>query len=234
VRAHEGRIHIDARRLLAELFGSFILLCLGGFAIASTATGIDGSVVVPLGFGLGLIVALYAFGEISGGHYNPAVSLAALLDKRIDAVTFVAYVAAQLVGFALAGFTILAATTKEITALTVTLPNEAAGVSSVDVVLLEALATALLVGVILRVTMSNTYGTTAFLAIGITVSALTISFGGLTGGSFNPGRSFGAALAAGNFSDFYLYLLGPFLGGVIGWVLYRITVPEEADANAGA
>lgn len=234
MQAHEGRIHIDARRLVAELLGSFILLGLGGFAIASTATGVDGSVVVPLGFGLGLIVALYAFGEISGGHYNPAVSLAALLDKRIDAVTFVGYVVAQLIGFALAGYTILAVTTREITALTMTLPNEAAGVSAVDVVLLEAIATALLVGVILRVTMSDKYGTTAFLGIGITVSALTISFGGFTGGSFNPGRSFGSALAAGDFTDFYLYLIGPFLGGVIGWVLYRMTVPAEADAESGA
>jgi len=224
----------DVRRLLAELFGSFILLGLGGFAIASTVTGIDGSIVVPLGFGLGLIVALYFFGEISGGHYNPAVSLAALLDKRIDARTFAGYVVAQLVGFALAGYTILAATTKEVTALTMTLPNEAAGVSSVDVILLEALATALLVGVILRVTMSDTYGTTAFLGIGITVSALTISFGGFTGGSFNPGRSFGSALAAGNFTDFYLYIIGPLLGGVIGWLLYKITVPEQARVEAEA
>jgi len=224
----------DVRKLLAELFGSFILLGLGGFAIASTATGVDGSAVVPLGFGLGLIVALCFFGEISGGHYNPAIILAALLDKRIDATRFAAYVVAQLVGFALAGYTILAATTKEVAALTMTLLDEAAGVSSIDVIMLEALATALLVGVILRVTMSDTYGTRAFLGIGITVSALTISFGEITGGSFNPGRSFGSALAAGNFTDFYLYLIGPLLGGVIGWSLYKITTPEEANAEAGA
>ncbi|MEN8041975.1 MAG: aquaporin, partial [Actinomycetota bacterium] len=168
----------DVRRFLAELFGSFILLALGGFAVASTATGVDGSIVVPLGFGLGLIVGLYYFGEISGGHYNPAVSLAALLDRRIGPKTFVIYLVAQVVGFALAGYAILAATTKEITVLTMTLPNEAAGVSSLDVVLIEMLATALLVGVILRVTRSDTFGSTAFLGIGLTITALTLSFGG--------------------------------------------------------
>lgn len=218
----------DTKKLLAELFGSFILLSLGGFAVASTATGVDGSVVIPLGFGLGLMVGLYYFGEISGGHYNPAVSLAALLDKRIDIMTFVGYVIAQLVGFALAGYAILAATSTEIVTMTVTLPNEAAGVSATDAIFVEALGTALLVGVILRVTKSDAFGSTAFLGIGLTLAALAIAFGGFTGGSFNPGRSFGSALAAGTFTDYYLYLIGPFLGGVIGWVLYKITVPVEA------
>ena len=82
----------DPKKLLAELFGSYILLTIGGFAIVSTALGVDGSLVIPLGFGLGFLVALYMFGEVSGGHYNPAVSLAALLDGRVDVVTFATYI----------------------------------------------------------------------------------------------------------------------------------------------
>jgi glycerol uptake facilitator-like aquaporin len=73
----------DIKKLLAELFGAYILLTIGGFAIVSTALGVDGSLVIPLGFGLGLLIGLYMFGEVSGGHYNPAVSVAALLDARI-------------------------------------------------------------------------------------------------------------------------------------------------------
>ncbi|GMQ94031.1 MAG: aquaporin [Acidimicrobiia bacterium] len=219
----------DTKKLLAELFGSYILLAIGGFAIVSTALGIDGSVVIPLGFGLGLMIGLYMFGEISGGHYNPAVSLGALLDGRIDVVTFGAYVVAQIIGFVLAGYTIAWAFGEQAAALTMTLPNAAAGVSDIDTILLEALGTALLVGVILRVTKSDMVGSTAFLGIGLTLAALAIAFGGFTGGSFNPGRSIGSAVAGGDLSQVWIYLVGPLLGGIVGWGAYRVTVLDAEE-----
>lgn len=224
----------DTKKLLAELLGSYILLTIGGFAIVSTALGVDGSVVIPLGFGLGLMIGLYMFGEVSGGHYNPAVSLGALLDRRIDVVTFGSYVVAQLIGFILAGYTIVWAFGKQAAAATMTLPNEAAGVTNLDTILLEALGTALLVGVILRVTKSDAVGSTAFLGIGLTLAALAIAFGGFTGGSFNPGRSIGSAVAGGDLADIWLYLVGPLLGGVVGWGLYAITIPDSDDDEATA
>ncbi len=219
----------DTKKLLAELLGSYILLTMGGFAIVSTALGIDGSLVIPLGFGLGLMVGLYMFGEVSGGHYNPAVSLGALLDGRIGVVTFGAYVVSQLVGFVLAGYTIAWAFGEQAAAATITAPNAAIGVTDVDTILLEALGTALLVGVILRVTKSDMVGSTAFLGIGLTLATLAIAFGGFTGGSFNPGRSFGSAVAGGDLSNYWIYVVGPLLGGVIGWGAYRITVPDEEE-----
>lgn len=219
----------DTKKLLAELFGAYILLTIGGFAIVSTALGIDGSVVIPLGFGLGLMIGLYMFGEVSGGHYNPAVSLGAWLDGRIDAVTFGTYVIAQIVGFILAGYTIAWAFGEQAAALTMTVPNTAAGVSDIDAILLEALGTALLVGVILRVTKSDMVGSTAFLGIGLTLAALAIAFGGFTGGSFNPGRSIGSAVAGGDLSEVWIYLVGPLLGGIVGWGAYRVTVPDAQE-----
>jgi glycerol uptake facilitator-like aquaporin len=220
----------DAKKLLAELLGSYILLTIGGFAIVSTALGVDGSVVIPLGFGLGLLIGLYMFGEVSGGHYNPAVSLGALLDARIGVVTFLTYVVAQIIGFILAGYTILwAFGEKQIVALTVTNPTEAAGIGDIETILLEALGTALLVGVIMRVTKSEVVGSTAFLGIAFTLAALLIAFGGFTGGSFNPGRSIGSAVAAGDFTNLWLYIVGPLIGGVIGWGAYKITVPDDEE-----
>jgi len=218
---------LDYKKLLAELFGSYILLTIGGFAIVSTALGVDGSLVIPLGFGLGLLIALYMFGEVSGGHYNPAVSLAALLDARIDVLTFGTYIVAQIIGFILAGYTILWAFGEQAVAVTMTMPNTNAGVTDIDTILLEALGTALLVGVIMRVTMSDVVGSTAFLGIGLTLAALAIAFGGFTGGSFNPGRSIGSAVAAQNFTNLWLYIVGPLVGGVVGWGAYKITVPSD-------
>jgi aquaporin Z len=219
----------DAKKLLAEMFGAYILLTIGGFAIVSTALGIDGSVVIPLGFGLGLMIGLYMFGEVSGGHYNPAVSLGALLDRRIDVITFGSYIVAQLIGFILAGYTIAWAFGKQAAVATMTVPNQAAGVTDLETILLEVLGTALLVGVILRVTKSDAVGSTAFLGIGLTLAALAIAFGGFTGGSFNPGRSIGSAVAGGDLSDVWLYLVGPLLGGVVGWGAYTITIIGDED-----
>jgi len=219
----------DYRKLIAELLGSYILLTIGGFAIVSTALGVDGSLVIPLGFGLGLLIGLYMFGEVSGGHYNPAVSLAALLDARIDVLTFASYVVAQIIGFILAGYTILWAFGEQAVTVTMTLPNANAGVKDIDKILLEALGTALLVGVIMRVTKSDVVGSTAFLGIGLTLAALAIAFGGFTGGSFNPGRSIGSAVAAQDYTSLWLYIVGPLVGGVVGWGAYKITVPVNDD-----
>jgi aquaporin Z len=221
----------DIKKLLAELFGSYILLTIGGFAIVSTALGVDGSLVIPLGFGLGLLIGLYMFGEVSGGYYNPAVTLGGLLDGRMGVATFTGYIVAQIIGFILAGYTILWAFGEQAVAATMTMPNRAAGVTDLDTVLLEILGTALLVGVILRVTKSDAVGSTAFLGIGLTLTALAIAFGGFTGGSFNPGRSIGSAVAAADFTNLWLYLVGPLVGGIVGWGAYIITVPDDESTE---
>jgi glycerol uptake facilitator-like aquaporin len=110
------------------------------------------------------------------------VSLAALLDGRVDVATFAMYVVAQIIGFVLAGYTIAWAFGEQAVAATMTMPNRGAGVTDLDTVLLEILGTALLVGVILRVTKSDVVGSTAFLGIGLTLAGLAIAFGGFTGG----------------------------------------------------
>ena len=221
----------DIKKLLAELFGSYILLTIGGFAIVSTALGVDGSVVIPLGFGLGLLIGLYMFGEVSGGYYNPAVTLAGLLDGRMGVATFAGYIVAQIIGFILAGYTIAWAFGEQAVAATMTMPNRAAGVTDLDTILLEILATALLVGVILRVTKSDAVGSTAFLGIGLTLTALILAFGGFTGGSFNPARSIGSAVAAADFTNLWIYIVGPLVGGIVGWGAYIITVPDDDNAE---
>lgn len=215
----------SARRLGAELLGTFVLLFVGGLAIL-TATGVDGGltasglVVIALGFGLALLAGLYAFGEVSGGHFNPAVSLAALLDGRITVVTFVQYLVAQVAGAVVAGLALLWASSQDAVAGTVTAPGEGVGAGSAF--LLEVLLTAVFVAVILKVTTSGTMRPSAFLAIPLTLAAIHVAAVPLSGASVNPARTLGSAVVGNSYPDVWIYLTAPFLGAVLGWLLFRL------------
>ena len=91
---------MDARKLLAELIGTFVFFLIGFMSILATnavSSTID-LVVIAFGFGLGLFAAIQIAGTVSGGHFNPAVTIGALLDKRIDPMNAVGYLIAQLIG----------------------------------------------------------------------------------------------------------------------------------------
>jgi aquaporin Z len=215
-----------ARRLVAEFLGTFGLLFIGGLAIFTavrTGEGLvvpGGLVVIAFGFGLALLVSLYAFGEVSGGHYNPAVSLGALLDGRISVVTFALYVVAQVVGAVAAGLALMSASSQDEVAATATVPG--AGVGAGTAFLLETVLTALFVVVILKVTTSGTMGPTAFLGIPLALAAIHLAAAPLSGASVNPARTLGSAIVGENYTDVWVYLTAPFVGAAIGWLLYRL------------
>ncbi|HET9614024.1 MAG TPA: aquaporin, partial [Candidatus Limnocylindrales bacterium] len=90
---------MDARKYLAELIGTFILVAVGSLSIAAAvAMQVPVLIVVPFGFGLGLLAAIQTAGHVSGGHFNPAVTLGALLDRRIEPMNALGYWVAQVVG----------------------------------------------------------------------------------------------------------------------------------------
>src|SRR5688572_8525762 len=99
---------MDMRRLVAEVVGTFILVAVGSLSIVA-ATMMDAPVlvVVPFGFGLALLAAIQVTAHISGGHYNPAVTIAALLDRRIDATSAAGYMVAQVIGAVAASAVVL-------------------------------------------------------------------------------------------------------------------------------
>jgi aquaporin Z len=223
------------RRLIAEFLGTFGLLFVGGLAIFTAARTGEGSlvpgglVVIALGFGLALLASLYAFGEVSGGHYNPAVSLGALLDGRISLVTFGLYLVAQVVGAVVAGLALLWASSQDEVAQTATVPG--AGVGTGAAFLLETLLSAIFVAVILKVTASGAMGPTAFLAIPLTLAAIHLAAVPLTGASVNPARTLGSAIVGDNYTDVWIYLTAPFLGAALGWVLYRLVTSGTVDVR---
>jgi aquaporin Z len=213
------------QKYLAEALGTFALVGMGSFAIVSASAGDSlGIVSIALGFGLALLVGLYAFGEVSGGHFNPAVSLAAFLDRRITMEDLIGYVVAQVVGAVLASVVVLIAFNDEAVAATTTQSSDNwAGI------VVETMMTALFVAVILQVTKSGTYGGTALLAIPLALVAVHVAIIPISGSSVNPARSLGPALIGTEFGDLWIYLIFPFVGAILGWIAHKIAV--QGDTN---
>jgi aquaporin Z len=210
---------VDARKYLAELIGTFILVFVGSMSIlAATKVEAPILVVVPFGFGLGLLAAIHASGHVSGGHYNPAVTLGALLDRRISAADAAAYVVAQLVGAIAASLVVFALSSQASVAATANGLGD--GVSALQGLVAETVLTAIFLLVILTVT-KQAVNQAAF-AIPLTLTVIHFAGIPFSGASVNPARSIGPALVGGALDGtIVLYIVGPLLGAAIGWAVYR-------------
>ena len=189
---------------------------------------------VSLVFGLIIMVMVYATGHLSGAHINPAVTVAFTLSRHFPARDAAAYIAAQLVGAIAGAFLLLAVWPDQPGNLGATMPS--VGVGSAFVY--ELVLTAFLMFVIMAVaTDTRAVGAAAAIAIGGTVGLDALFGGPVTGASMNPARSFGPALAAGEWSHFWLYIAGPILGAALGAFAYQLIrghhahVPEEVAAG---
>ena len=209
------------RRALAEGLAAFALVFAGCGAIVtdSVSGGALGATGVAAAFGLIVMAMVYATGHLSGAHINPAVTIAFALTKHFPARDAVAYVMAQLAGASAGAAVLLAAWSDKPAALGATVPSVATGTA----LLYEIVLTALLMFVIVAVaTDTRAVGAAAAIAIGGTV-ALDALFGGpITGASMNPARSLGPALAAGEWTDFWVYLVGPVTGATLGAAAYQL------------
>lgn len=213
------------QKYLAEVLGTFTLVGVGSFAIVSaSAADTLGIVSIALGFGLALLIGLYAFGEVSGGHYNPAVSLAMFLDRRLSLEDMIGYWIAQAVGAILASIVVLIAYDDNIVAATTTQATDAWAAVVVEVVM-----TALFVAVILQSTKSERVRGSALVAIPLALVAIHVAAIPISGASVNPARSLGPALIGTEFSDFWIYLIAPPIGAVLGWIAHKVVV--EGDTS---
>lgn len=217
------------QKLLAELFGTFTLVLVGSLAIVSFNLT-DGSaklVSVALGFGLALLIGLYAFAEVSGGHFNPAVSLAMFLDKRLPAGDLIGYWVAQFVGAVCGSLVVLIAFNSDTVATTATTFTDTRAAFVTELVL-----TALFVAIILQVTRSDTYGRGALMAIPLALVAIHVAAIPISGASVNPARSFGSALVGTEFGDLWLYFVAPPIGAVLGWIVHKVVVMGETNIGS--
>ena len=219
---------MDTKKLLAELVGTFTFFTIGFMAIQSTKAFASGPdlVVIAFGFGLGLFAAIQIFGGVSGGHFNPAVTVAAVMDKRLDPMTGVGYVASQVIGGIGAAAFVLVMFDQAAVAGTTTQPGN--GIDAAKALIIETVFTAFFVLVIL-VSTKKAPGQAAF-AIPLTLIVIHFAIVPFTGSSVNPARSIASALIGGNLNDLWVYIVGPTIGGLIGWGIYRVAT-GEVDAG---
>ena len=224
---------MNARAYLAELLGSILFFTIGyasvgALGVASQPT--SNLLVVPFSFGFGLLAAIFAFGYISGGHFNPAVTVAMVLDKRTTPQDAVGYIIAQIIGAIAAGVIVLVAVSQQAVTNGITKPGT--GITDVGALILETVFTAGFVLVILASTKRSP--ALAALAIPLTLVAIHFADATLSGASVNPARSIGSAVVGGDLTSLWIYLVGPIVGGIIGWGIWRVADAGTDEAAAAA
>jgi aquaporin Z len=223
-----------AVRLGAEAVGTFLFFFLG-FGAISAGTDLPGS-IGPLGiafaFGLGLALAITAFGHVSGGHFNPAVTLGLMVVRKHPVKEVVPYWIAQLAGGVLAAVVHLIVFSDAAVDALPTKPGSA--VTDWGALVLEIVATGLFLMVILTVATDKRApwnGVLAPLSIGLFIFTAANAIGPSSGGSFNPARSLAPALISwSGWGDIWIYLVGPAAGAVLGASIWSLLLEKDAEA----
>ncbi|WP_329060918.1 MIP/aquaporin family protein [Amycolatopsis sp. NBC_01480] len=208
-----------ARKCAVEVIGTFFLVFTIGAAVRS------GSPLAPLAIGTSLMVMVYAGGHISGGHYNPAVTLAVLVRGRIGVADAVKYWLSQLAAGLLAAL-VVRAIVPAAPAKTLTLT----GRLLVTGLAAELLFTFALAYVVLNVATSKHHPDNSFygLAIGFTVVAGAVAVGGISGGVFNPAVAVGGAvLGLFGWSSLWVYLVAELVAGAAAGFAFRALNPDD-------
>jgi MIP family channel proteins len=211
------------RRLIAEVIGTFGFFFAGFMGVAAlTVQGpaAIGTIGIAAGFGFGLALMIFAFGHISGGHYNPAVTAGLAAARRFPPAEVLPYWGAQLVGGVIAAAAIRGIFNKAVLITTLNVP--AHNVSNGKALLLEGIFTFLFLLVIATVAADARApwnGVFAPLAIGLSIFIAATVCGPFTSGSFNPARSLCPAIVAGKFHDVWIFVIGPLAGGIVAGVV---------------
>ena len=197
----------------------------GAIVVNSERGGSIGETGIAAAFGLVIMVMIYATGHLSGAHINPAVTVAFVSTRHFPVRDAAAYVPAQLGGAVAAAVTLRIAWEGTPADLGATVPTVGVGAA----LLYEGVMTAFLMFVIMAVsTDTRAVGAAAAIAIGGTVALDALFGGGVTGASMNPARSFGPALVASEWDDFWIYVIGPVAGALVGALLYVVVRDEPA------
>ena len=223
------------RALIAEIAGTFMFFVIGAGAIVTSV--VAGSpptalIAIALAHGLALAVAVSAFGSISGGHFNPAVTFGLAVAGKHPWRRVLTYWAAQLIGALLAGLALrvffepfLAAATKTHLGTPTVDPAISPGLA----IFIEAVLTLFLVWTVFGTAVSPSAPRIAGFGIGLIVAADILIGGPLTGAAMNPARHFGPAVVSGFLDNWYVYWIGPLVGAALAGLSYRYVFAPEAD-----
>ncbi len=233
------------QKLVAEALGTALLVLIGAGSVTATQTIAAGSGakfseadlgIISFAFAFIIMAMIFAIGKVSGCHINPAVTIALALTGRVDWLTGVMYIIAQFVGAVVGALGIVAmfgtgAATTSILGVT----SYGSSVSPVQAIVAEGIGTFILVFTIYGVAVDpRAPAGWAALGIGLIVAGVIFVVGPVTGAALNPARAFGttfvqAVFGGKNFFDqYYVYIIGPVVGGAIGAIVYDLVVQPKA------
>jgi aquaporin TIP len=223
--------------VVGEGFGTFLFVFIGvGCIVLGGLTGTPSNLIgVALAHGITLAVVVTMFAAISGGHINPAVTVALWLNGSIDAVKGALYIVAQLIG-AFLGAVLIRLTFGD-NAWQVAgygKPSMMAGIDPNIGLVLEGVMTMLLVGAVFLTAVDPRAAKLGGLLIGLSIVGDILVGGPVTGAAMNPARWFGPAAASGDFTDAYVWIIGPVVGGMIVALLYRFVFAPAQGAAVDA
>jgi MIP family channel proteins len=215
-------------QLVAEVIGTFALVFIGAGAVVVLTPQLGGGTAilgVALAHALVLAVMVSNLGHISGAHFNPAVTIGVWVAGKIETVRAGLYVLAQLVGAALGAGLLRLVLHEDLwrgTSLGLPQINRALQVTDLQAVLIEGILTFFLVLTVFATAIDDrgVFTSVAGLTIGLVLGFDILMGGTLTGASMNPARSFGPALIAGEWTDLWVYVVGPVSGAVVGASVY--------------
>jgi aquaporin Z len=223
-------------RLVCEALGTFLFFFLGFSGIAVLVdVGPEAitSLGIAAGFGFGLTLAITAFGHLTGGHFNPAVSAGLAIAGKFPPRDVIPYWVAQLVGGFGAVLVMGIVYSSEVMDSLHTQPGS--GIDDWAALVLEIVATALFVMVILTVVTDDRAawkGVMAPFLIGLFIFTAAATVGPASGGSYNPARSLDPVLWNQEWSDVWIYIVGPLAGGVLGGAIWAYVVGRREPASA--
>ncbi len=213
-------------RFAAEMFGTLLLCLIASLALAGTGAGDAGRLAAAAAYGFGVVAAMHACGALGPVHLNPAVTLAIFATGRGSLVRVVACVAGQLVGACLAGLALMWLLAGEGTALGMPVGSFTKS-DPVKTVFVEGLLTAVWASAFLGSVYSGAkVGAAAPVSIGLAVTAVAVAGLPYTGAAMNPARALASAVAALDFSTFWMYASGPLAGAAVAGLVGRLLMSD--------
>lgn len=217
-------VAVDPRKLVAEILGTFTLIFIGAGSVVASGADI---VAVALAHGLAIALMVSAVGHISGGVFNPALTIGLWVTRRLDTLNTVAYIIAQLVGAVVGGL-----------ALVLLLPDNLrdnvalgtpvlTGVTFAQGVGIELILTAFLMIAFFGTALDKRGPSIGGFGIGLVLTMDIIAGGRFTGAAMNPARAFGPALMDSTWDDHLVYWIGPIVGAVGAALLYHYVFAND-------
>ena len=222
------------KKYLSEILGTFALVFIGSgcvcadYYLVKTGSQGFGLMGVAVAFGFVVVAVGYSLGYISGAHINPAVTISMIVTKRMKANTGLMYIISQITGATFAGYLLKILFPEALSSVFLGTCVLGSNVTVIQAIIMEAVITFLLVFVVYA-TVVDKRATPALsgLAIGFVVLFGVMVGGTISGGSLNPARVFGPAIASGHFENHYVWWIGPVVGGLLAGFCYDLVFSEE-------